>query len=208
MALVWLNALLFQELLAANLDRGALPVPHQHKTISPPGQDESPDELQRQWGEILEINWWPIFSIARDTLRAVPSQWSYLALLPLKQAARSIATRREIRQHDIAGRIYHRLLNSRKFLATNYTTIPAAVMLAGLAFDPKHPRWTGVDWSDPSSIGKIRVIDPACGTGTLLMAALQEILRANRRTARGVQSATTTRQLVRVVLEQVLSGYH
>ena len=137
----------------------------------------------------------------------MPSQWSYLALLPLKQAARSIATRREIRQHDIAGRIYHRLLNSRKFLATNYTTIPAAVMLAGLAFDPKHPRWAGVDWSAPNSIGGIRVIDPACGTGTLLMAALKEILRANRRTARGVLSPTSTRQLVRVVLEQVLSGY-
>ena len=207
MALVWLNALLFQELLAANLDRDALPAAHRHRTINPPGQDDPPDELQRQWGEILKINWWPIFSIARETLTAVPPQWSSLALAPLKQAARSIATRREIRQHDIAGRIYHRLLNSRKFLATNYTTIPAAVMLAGLAFDPTHSRWASVDWSDPKAIGKIRIIDPACGTGTLLMAALQELLRNHRRAVEEIQAPTTTRKLVRVALEEVLSGY-
>ena len=207
MALVWLNALLFQELLAANLDRDALPAAHQHRVISPPGQDDPPGELQRQWGEILKINWWPIFAIAQDTLTSVPSQWSSLALAPLKQAARSIATRREIRQHDIAGRIYHRLLNSRKFLATNYTTIPAAVMLAGLAFDPTHSRWAQVDWSDPKAIGKIRVIDPACGTGTLLMAALQELLRHHRRAVEGVKEPTSIRKLVRVALERVLSGY-
>ncbi len=207
MALVWLNALLFQELLAANLDRTALPAAHRHRIIDPPGQDDPPDELQRQWEEILKINWWPIFAIARNTLKSVPSQWSSLALAPLKQASRSIATRREIRQHDIAGRIYHRLLNSRKFLATNYTTIPAAVVLAGLAFDSAHASWSGVDWSDPKAISRIRVIDPACGTGTLLMAALQEILRNHRRAVEEMQAPATTRELVRVALEQVLGGY-
>ena len=207
MALVWLNALLFQELLAANLDTNALPAAHRHRVINPPSNQDSPDELHQQWGEILKINWWPIFAIASDTLRSVPSQWSSLALAPLKQAAQSIATRREIRQHDIAGRIYHRLLNSRKFLATNYTTIPAAVMLAGLAFDLTHPRWAQVDWNDPKAIGRIRVIDPACGTGTLLMAALQELLRNHRRAVEEVQETTTIRQLVRVALEKVLGGY-
>ena len=207
MALVWLNALLFQELLAANLDCDALPAAHRHRVINPPRRAGSPDELQQQWGEILKINWWPIFAIAEDTLGRVPSQWSSLALAPLKKAARSIATRREIRQHDIAGRIYHRLLNSRKFLATNYTTIPAAVMLAGLAFDPTHSRWAQVDWNDPKSIGRIRIIDPACGTGTLLMAVLQVVLRNHRRAVEGVQKATTIRELVRVALEKMLGGY-
>lgn len=207
MALVWLNALLFQELLAANLDRDALPAEHRNITINPPGNADSPDELRQQWEEILNINWWPIFAIASDTLGSVPSQWSSLALAPLKLAARSIATRREIRQHDIAGRIYHRLLNSRKFLATNYTTIPAAVILAGLAFDPTHSRWAQVDWSDPETIGKIRVIDPACGTGTLLMAALQEVLRNHRRAIQGEQQAARVMQLVRVALEKILGGY-
>ena len=161
----------------------------------------------RQWEEILEINWWPIFSTARDTLRDFPAQWAQLALEPLRNAARSIAARREIRQHDIAGRIYHRLLASRKFLATNYTTIPAAVVLAGLAFDPMHPRWKDFSWDDPSAARDLRIVDVACGTGTLLMAALQEILRNHRRSMTEGHRGDTTRELVRLTLENALIGY-
>ena len=144
MALVWLNALLFQELLAANLDPTDLARYGKGSAIPSLSVDTTPSELVRQWDKILEINWWPIFSTARDTLDDFPTQWAHLALIPLKRAAMSIAARREIRQHDIAGRIYHRLLNSRKFLATNYTTIPAAVVLAGLALDPAHPSMAGL----------------------------------------------------------------
>ncbi len=32
-----------------------------------------------------------------------------------------------------------------------------------------------VDWSDPGAVEQLRIIDPACGTGTLLMACLQTI---------------------------------
>ena len=32
-----------------------------------------------------------------------------------------------------------------------------------------------IDWSDLEAVGKLRIIDPACGTGTLLMATLQTI---------------------------------
>ena len=80
-------------------------------------------------------------------------------------------------------------------------------MLAGLSFDPTHPRWAKVDWSDPKAIGSIRVIDPACGTGTLLMAVLQELLRNHRRSVEGVHLSRTIGRLVRVALENVLAGY-
>ena len=121
-ALIWLNALLFQELLAQNLSPESLPPEHRDKRILPPDSDGDPDTLMRQWKEILAINWWPIFHYATEALRSVPTRHATLALKELRPVARTIAKRGVIRRHDIAGRIFHRLLNTRKFLATNYTT--------------------------------------------------------------------------------------
>ena len=203
LALVWLNALLFQELLSINLAEDALPLEHRDKRIHSIRPNSSPDEILDEWNRILEINWWPIFAVARDTLSDTPSRTAKLALDPLISTARSIAARGEIRRHDIAGRIYHRLLNSRKFLATNYTTIPAAVLLASLAFDPEHPRWNELDWSDLDAVSQLKVCDPSCGTGTLLMAALQEMLRSFRQSTERADTAPFAKKL----LENVLWGY-
>ncbi len=208
MSLVWLNALLFQELLAANLDPEMLPEEHKGKKIVRPLPSDRPDDILQRWNEILEINWWPIFEIARNTLQSTPAPYDQKALDILKKAARSIASRGEIRRHDVAGRIYHRLLNTRKFLATNYTTIPAAVLLAALAFDRARERWKRVKWDRPESVEELRIVDPACGTGTLLMAALQEILRNHRRALNDESGpSANTRAIVRVALEKVLQGY-
>ena len=203
LALVWLNALLFQELLASNLEKDSLPIEHRNKTIHSIRPESSPDEILQDWNQILEINWWPIFAVARDTLSSTPARTAMLALAPLISTARSIAARGEIRRHDIAGRIYHRLLDSRKFLATNYTTIPAAVLLAALAFDPEHPRWTNVDWTNRDEVSNLNICDPACGTGTLLMAAFQEMLRSYRQ----MSEITDTGAFAKTVLENVLWGY-
>ena len=175
-ALIWLNAMLFQELLAQNLDLTSLPVTPTLKRIPPPDPDAEPDRLRKQWDAILEINWWPIFHYASEALRSVPVRPAALALRELQPVARSIARRGVIRRHDIAGRMFHRLLKTRKFLATNYTTIPAAVLLASLAFDREAELWAAVPWGNPAQIARLRIADPACGSGTLLMAAVQEVL--------------------------------
>ena len=74
-----------------------------------------------------------------------------------------------------AGRIFNRLIADRKLLAAFYTSIPASILLAGLALSPD--AWSNVDWSIADEISKLRVIDPACGTGTLLMAAYRQIVQ-------------------------------
>ena len=203
-ALIWLNALLFQELLAKDLSPEALPPPHRGQQIPRPRGEEKPSDLLRQWDTILAINWWPIFHVARETLADIPSPLDVNALDILKPCARSMAEDRVIRRHDVAGRIFHRLLDSRKFLATNYTTIPAAVLLAGLAFDEAAPGWTGVRWGDPGSVGRLRIVDPACGSGTLLMAAVQEILKRSRRAETNAENQSET---IRTMLEQALLGF-
>ena len=76
-----------------------------------------------------------------------------------------MAQNQAIRRHDIAGRIFHRLLNSRKFLATNYTTIPAAAMLAGLAFGSPVGPLSGKPADDEEALAtSLRIVDPACGS--------------------------------------------
>ena len=50
------------------------------------------------------------------------------------EAAAEVAETGTIRRHDVAGRIFHRLLDTRKFLATNYTTVPAAMTACRLGF--------------------------------------------------------------------------
>ena len=203
-ALIWLNALLFQMLLAQNLDSDQFPLEHRDMKIPMPDKSCSTYDLSQQWDDILKINWWPIFHVARETLDSTPPYWAKGALSVLFPVATTIAERGVIRHHDIAGRIFHRLLETRKFLATNYTTIPAAVLLAGLAFDPRHPSWKDIDWSSTDDLKQLRIVDPACGTGTLLMAAIQEILRQHRRSAGSEDSA---RAAIRPLLEHAIHGY-
>ncbi len=202
-ALIWLNALLFQELLARYLDRTQLPTEHQNRGIKRPDPDQGPTHLIEQWDEILNINWWPIFYIAKETLSETPGPANKEAVNVLKTAAAEIAESGVIRRHDVAGRIFHRLLDSRKFLATNYTTIPAAIMLAGLAFDERSSCWSGIDFADPNRVAGLRVVDPACGSGTLLMAAAQEILKCSRNSA----SVEDNRELMRAILEDAVYGF-
>lgn len=203
-ALIWLNALLFQELLASHLDPQQLPADLRNEGFPSVDPECRPSILLRQWKTILQINWWPIFHVAREALKPVPTRQATLALKCLATAVRNIAGRGVIRHHDIAGRIFHRLLTSRKFLATNYTTIPASVLLAGLAFDRENKAWEGIDWSSPDALKRLRIIDPACGSGTLLMAALQEILKLYRRSGGTVAEQGDA---VRAVLEQAIHGY-
>ena len=203
-ALIWLNALMFQELLARHLDSSELPEKYHNTGIARPSSAHGPSYLIRQWDNILNINWWPIFYIARETLSETPAPINRQVIDILKTAAAEIAESGVIRRHDVAGRIFHRLLDSRKFLATNYTTIPAAIMLAGLAFDERSACWSDIDFADPDKVARLRVVDPACGSGTLLMAAAQEILKCARRNSALVDN---NRELMRSILEDAVYGF-
>ena len=203
-ALIWFNAMLFQELLARHLDTSLLPPEHSGKTIHRPDPERGPTHLVEQWTNILSINWWPIFDIAKQTLKMTPGPANREAVVILMKAAAGVAETGTIRRHDIAGRIFHRLLDSRKFLATNYTTIPAAIILAGLAFDERTECWQGVDFTSPADVSQLKIVDPACGSGTLMMAAAQEILKRGRRFD---PAKTKEQELVRSILEKALYGF-
>ncbi len=98
-------------------------------------------------------------------------------------------------RHDLLGRIFHKVLDSARYDGSFYTTTAAATLLANLAI-----REQDCDWSDSAAIARLRVTDPACGTGTLLMAAAERI----RDLARSARAPGT---VSRLLIEEVLTGY-
>ncbi|MDD9824362.1 MAG: hypothetical protein OXU43_04225, partial [Gammaproteobacteria bacterium] len=133
----------------------------------------SKGEVLREWDRILkEINYWPIFGIARRLLLPVPAGLAARILDLLAQTSDALAANGVTRSHDLYGRLFQRLIGDRKFLATFYTLPPAATLLAELAADSLQ----GVDWGDAEALKKLRIGDLACGTGTLLAAAYSAVL--------------------------------
>ena len=199
--LIWLNAMLFQQLLATDLAVARLPKSDCGVRVPPLDPDVEPSALVSQWEKILTVNWWPVFHVAKESLRVARPPHSANAIRVLAAAALEIADTGAVRRHDVAGRIFHRLLDTRKFLATNYTTIPAAILLAGLAFDDRIPKWRDFRWDRPEYL-PLRIVDPACGSGTLLMAAVQEVRKRFRRAEVADISGAT-----RTLLEEAVHGY-
>ena len=63
------------------------------------------------------------------------------------------------------------MLDTARYDGSFYTTtLQQRRLLATLAIDDRL-----CDWNDPAAIANLRITDPACGTGTLLMAAAERI---------------------------------
>ena len=131
-------------------------------------------ELIDEWWRILDVNYWPIFAIAREILRRLPLASLREVFRPLWSATAELVQGGVTRSHDLTGVIFQRLIADRKFLAAYYTRPAAAALLAGLALPPdRTPR--SADWGDNQAVATLQIGDFACGTGTLLAAAYQRI---------------------------------
>lgn len=151
------------------------------------------------WKTIREIDYHPIYDAALQTLLSLSDPWSVKRVLTALYdgASRVVSNVAEIRS-DLAGRIYHRLLDTARFDGSFYTSTPAAILLARLALTSDL-----IDWSDPEEIIKLRICDPACGTGTLLMAAAQ-VCRERHLVTNG--NGSTDELMHLHMVEDVLNG--
>ena len=162
--------MLFQELLSQKIKVKTLGQTASALHIS--------NELEKQWKYIEKnIDFVPIFRVARDILLALPSTpETERSLRRLAQSAIKISQNRAALRHDLMGRIFHKLLSDAKYYGAFYTKIPSATLLLKLAVEKNN--WSA-DWTDPESVGHIQVADLACGTGTLLKAAMAAMVDRN-----------------------------
>ena len=195
-ALVVINAMVFQERLS-NSEGIYQPV----RSARVNGVF-SADRLLRMWNEILKIDYRPIFSMARDVVQGISGLDTSDILDECAETAGGLLDMGAVGRHDLAGRIFNRLVSERELLAAYYTTIPASTLLAGLSLSPD--RWPNVDWGHAEKLEQMRVVDPACGTGTLLMAAYRQVLQNH--TAAENPSLYDLTTLHRALVEKVIMG--
>lgn len=189
--LVLFNAIAFQDRLAAS--RGDVPTVKEALRDGVPG-------LRGAWREICEdIDYVPVFELAIDILEVFvdgPPEVQVQGINPLVRAAEET---RQLKGHDLSGRLFHTLLSDAKYKGTYYTSVPAATLLARLVFQD----WpSDVDWSDHEFPASLNVADLACGTGTLLMAVAAEAERRHQ-----VAGGHNAPELHKAMVEQALHGY-
>ena len=127
--------------------------------------------LRADWEHILEFDYRPIFDPALMVLNALPPEEdAKRGLRRLVGCANAVADSLSELGYDHAGPLYHRILDTAASDGAYYTKNTAALLLAELALPPDL-----LNWANPEEFTKLRIIDPACGTGTLLMASLKAI---------------------------------
>ncbi|MDD9827398.1 MAG: hypothetical protein OXU92_03320 [Deltaproteobacteria bacterium] len=188
-ALILCNAMVFQRLLSSVVEE------------LPPAGEFGQRQAAQQWEKILRTNWRPIFEPARQAVLDMDPKTAQNVLDALRPAADALSQSNIPVRHDLAGRVFHRLLIGGKYLSPNYTTVPAAILLATLALD-----CLNLDWSDEKAIRALNIVDPACGTGTLLAAAGEDIRRRHLRSRLDSRKKPFA-ALNRTLLEDVLHGY-
>lgn len=161
--------------------------------------------LREEWQNIrANINYKPVFNLAIDIIDALPASPDTEAILEgLAKAAEDAVASGILLKHDFLGRIYHKLLLSTTghYYATYYTSLPAAWMLAGLTLRRDSDHWSLDNLED---IADFSILDPACGSGTLLSAAYAAIKDAYLTGAEGELDLDTLHELL---LGDVIHGW-
>ena len=185
------NALVFHERIVGKHD-GVKPL----NLVCGPDVANPQAETLAAWSIILNINYWPIFAIARDILGQLDSGRASQVLAVLGDTAQKVQSAGVTQAHDLTGRIFQRLIADRKYLATFYTRPESAALLARLAV----AKLEGVDWADAGAIGSLRIGDFACGTGALLSAVYEQVATRHQRAGSDLAA------LHPVMMEEVFYG--
>lgn len=161
-AILVMDAMIFQEVLAKK-NAAIIPLPYIRSC------ENVKKELEDSWNHIFKDTYEPIFEIAQNVLRTLPASHNTdEAIRDLIHISYNIASSPILLKHDLFGRIYHKLLLGKliKYYATLYTSLPAARLLARLLVCLPSPK------DDTTTM---KVVDFACGSGTLLSAIYKEL---------------------------------
>lgn len=171
-AAILANAFMFHEILAGGQDE--LATVNSLEQLQGSTGKLTKSTILTEWRKILEVNYWPIFDIARRIFEVIPTAESKPLIGVLAQTTDKLLQNRLMRSHDLTGAVFQRLIADRKFLAAYYTTPASASLLVGLAITPEMLP-AGRSWSSADDVKSLRIADFACGTGTLLSTAYQRL---------------------------------
>lgn len=145
---------------------------------------------RRAWRTILRKDYAPIFVPALAVLEQLKDAAHAPIITHMASASLEVAATISDFSYDHSGPLFHRILGERgKASGAFYTNNLSALLLAGLAIP-----------DDPGR--SFRVIDPACGTGTLLLAALDTI----KRHVMAKRPRTNEGKLHKRLVEQAIHG--
>ena len=158
----------------------------------------APEAMRDAWKAILAVDYHPVFAPALTALEALGNCNAQEPIRQIAATAVLLADELASLRFDHAGALYHRLLASAKFDGSFYTNNVSAVLLARLALNDGF-----VDWADADRVTDLKIIDPACGTGTLLMGAMHTIRDRHERTS---GSSSDSDRLHLALVEDMLYG--
>ena len=101
---------------------------------------------------------------------------------------------------DYAGELFNKVMGNQASDGAYFTRPAAASLLARLALDAAAP---DADWANPDTWERNRVVDLACGSGTLLAASLAEMKRRARERGTGERELG---ELQKLAVEQTIVG--
>ena len=188
-ALLWLNALLVQRTLSAELDI--------------PKVTHSPSTCISVWKKIHSINWKAIFEPAIHVLDEIrnlaPSPTSDSLKLLIEAVEAIEVSKLGSGAVNIGAELFPLLLPDRKDTAAFYTQPAAAEFLASITIQKNMVE----KWSEADIFKNFKIADLACGTGTLLRFSYRTVRKYHEQDG-GDESSLT--QLHNSAMEEGLYG--
>ena len=162
------------------------------------------ERLERAFNRILQHDYEPVFTIARDILCDVTQAGLKTAMLDaaiagIIEQSRDAAEQYATAGADYAGELFNRIMHDRASDGAYFTRPEAGALLAGLALHATDE----TDSTNGNIVDRVRALDPACGSGTLLQAWLTAVKRRARDD--GASAAALSRMHRRIV-EDSLTG--
>ena len=143
----------------------------------------------------LEIDYTDILDWNIAILKALPNRPRSVDVVKnLATTAQSIHRQKGAHHHDVVGITFCNAIEAAKQEGAMYTTLPAATLLTHLLFHKSK-----INWKNLEEIKQLRIVDFACGSGTLLIAAANYILQKEKTGNR--------KEVSRALIEKMLYGF-
>ena len=161
--------------------------------------------VYREWNQITRHDFKPVIEPAIEVIELIEDTGFEAglnkAIRHLVGEAERLAADYAEMGADYAGELFNKVMGNQDSDGAFFTRPPAAALLAALALDAAMPPDT--DWTAESTWNKCRMVDLACGSGTLLAAALAEM---KRRAAHQGADSRKLAALQKLAVEDTIAG--